>query len=292
METAWWFDWREDAERLPRADRVYFGHETCAQRLPSIARAAELCRRAADGGTAVTLVLPCLTERGMAVGLRLVAHLVATFESLEVVASDWGLLRELSLRKLATPVVGRLLTAQHTDPRILRVVAPRSGVPGDRAVHPRETPTAALRHAIHLDGTLCDVEWRSPSPALVEHYRSCWIDRQEVMALLQDWGIHSCELSNTPQGIVFGRVAGWSCSLHVPEVLVAVMRQCPGPGEDMAGPAPCATCTGDRGEIPWSCDTLPVPFFRRDNALYYRWARQPQELADLPIDRLVYASGR
>lgn len=292
METACWCNWREESEPMPRAERLYFGHETCEQRLPSVSRAAELCRRAADRGTAVTLVLPCLTERGMAAALGLVEHLAPLVPSLEVVASDWGLLRELSLQKLATPAVGRLLTAQHTDPRIVRVVGPRPGVPVDRAVHPREARATAPRQAVHLDGTLCDVEWRSPSPALVDHYRSCWIDRPDVLALLQDWRIRRCELSNTPQGIAFSRVPGWSCSLHVPEVLVTVMRRCPGPGENLDGPAPCATCTADREEVPWSCDTLPVPFFRRDNALYYRWDRWPRGLADLPIDRLVYAPRR
>jgi hypothetical protein len=215
------------------------------------------------------LVVPFLTDRGIFKSLRLVERLVGIVERLEVVSSDWGFVHELGSRNLADPVLGRLLTAQHTDPRMGRLVGTNVGV--------------AERRAIHMDGTLCDVQRRAPSAALVEHFRCCWIDRPEVVALLQDWGIYRCELSNTLQGIHLQAIPDWSYSLHMPEVLVAVTRPRPQPRDGVVPPA--HSPVGETTE--WTCGGVSVPFFQRDNALYYRWNHEPTNLADLPINRIV-----
>jgi hypothetical protein len=195
-----------------------------------------------------------------------------------VVCSDWGLLHELGRYPGATIVLGRLLTAQVTDPRMLRILE-----------HPH--PGRALRQIAHVDGTRCALKARRASSGLQRHYRSCWVDKPQAIALLAQHGISRCELSNAAQGLELA-FPGVRYTLHIPEVLVTVMRFCPGQGEDFNQKprrCPCAGHPASGQAVPWFHATLPVELFRRDNALYYNWPAHPANLHGLPVDRIVSA---
>lgn len=283
MEQAVWYDWRRRDRELPPADRIYYGHETCEHLLPSRRHAQAFAARLAQHpGTRLSLVTPFLTDRGLRRTLALIdclrTGLRTGLDELEVVCSDWGLVHELSRERTASVVLGRLLTAQITDPRILRLMA-------------QSPPGQTSRPIRHLDGTPCTLNPEPPSFGLQRHYRSCWVDRPQAITLLAQYGIGRCELSNAAQGIELA-FSGMRYSLHIPAVLVTVMRTCPGRGEDFNQPSQDCPCTGTPAAsrmVTWSHATLPVNLFRRDNALYYHWSARPPNLGRLPVDRIVTA---
>jgi hypothetical protein len=277
MEKALWYDWRGCDRPLPKADRIYYGHETCEHLLPSRRRVQAFAARLAQSPeTRLSLVTPFLSDKGLRRALVLIDSLLAHMGELEVVCSDWGLVHELSRERRVTLVLGRLLTAQITDPRIPRLLE-------------KSHPETTLRETRQVDGTRCALKPGCASASLGRHYRSCWVDKPEAVALLTRYGIGRCELSNAAQGIEL-TFSGMRYTLHMPEVLVAVMRSCPGRNEDFNRPlaaCPCSRHWAGGQEVAWSHATLPMELFRRDNALYYHWSAMPADLHHLPVDRLT-----
>ncbi len=276
IEHAQWYEGLRQDGHFPDAERLYFGHETCEHLLPSPAVALSFLDRLGQGsGTKVSLVTPFLSPQGLKKTLALVELMRERLGELEVICSDWGLVHHLARHRLAEPVVGRLLVAQITDPCIGRFV--------DQ--HPS---SQAARQVRHLDGTDCRLQAKLASDPLRSHYRSCWTDKPEALALLSHCGVRRCEISNVLQGIELTSQSGLRYSLHLPEVLVTLMRRCPGHGEDFARRAPCPCEGGDAGStVRWLHAALPVELYRRDNALYYHWPTCPANLCDLPVDRIV-----
>jgi hypothetical protein len=270
LEQAVWVDCRAPMAADLAASRVYFGHETCERLLPAAGAIAGWAKSALDRGVALTLVTPWLTNAGLDRARRLIECLLAIDGRLEVVCSDWGLLDVLAGEQAATPVVGRLLAARPADPRLMRMFA------GGRE-----------RTLTHLDGTECRLKYQPPSAGLARHYRGCWLDRPELISWFLSRGVRRAEIDNTGQGIELVRHPGWWWSLHAPEVLVAVMRQCPGAGEDFNAQAACPSTRCVAPVVPWSVPGYPVALQRRQNALYYQWPHLPANLEGLPIDRIV-----
>ncbi len=274
VEEAFWVDWRAPALRLPSGRRAYFGHETCEGALPPIAAARELALRLGGEGRALSLVAPFLTPAGLESALRLVDAVREVDGGLEVVCGDWGLLSRLAREGGLALAVARTLAAQPADPRLLRMLPPaRQADPG--------------RRIRHLDGTEARLRRRPPSPELLAHHRSTWLDRDEVVAWLRSLGVSRAELSNVGQGLAVGRRPGWSWSLHLPWVLVSAMRGCPDPGERIRLSASCPPGACRPSPVAWRCAGLPVELVRRDNALYYQWTALPADLGAMSIDRLV-----
>lgn len=274
MERAYWIDWSVPNDVPEQAQRVYFGHETCQALIPTPAQSRELVSVLRDRAVSASLVTPFLTNDGLASVARLIDNLAGLGE-LEVICSDWGLLRHLSVTGAAKPVIGRALAAQATDPRIARMLSP-------------STTQEPARRVRHIDGSACILKHRPPPESLAQHLRATWLNKPSVTGFLTGLGVSRCEVSNTAQGLLLQPVPGLSYSLHVSDVLVAIMQRCPGQGEDFnASPAcPRPGCLTD--QIEWGLSGLPMQVFRRGNALYYRCRGLPANLADLPIDRLVY----
>lgn len=278
MEYAIWCDWRQPPEDFNQlVGRIYFGHETCEHLLPSRPEAITFLDRLAVGpDTGITLVTPFLSPNELQRTLDLIHSLAERLGHLEVVCSDWGLVYALHSHSMVTVVLGRLLTAQVTDPRLTRLVS--GGCP--------EPPPKTI---LHVDGTVCVLKSAQPTVPLQIHYQGCWVDRAEAIALLSHYGVQRCELNNTAQGIDLGS-SDLRYTLHLPHVLVSVMRTCPGDREDFnARPqCPCSPQSASGQTIPWFHSTLPFDLFRRDNALYYKWPEPPENLDSLPVDRIVY----
>lgn len=270
LEQAVWVDWRAPLPAELTAPRVYFGHETCERLLPSAAAISEWARSALDRGVALTLVTPFLTNPGLDRARRLIDCLSAIDGAVEVVCSDWGLLDVLARERAVTPVVGRLLAARPADPRLMRMFA------GGRE-----------RTLTHLDGTACRLKHQPPGAQLARHYRGCRFDRPETISWFQSIGVRRAEIDNTGHGIDLAGFPGWWFSLHAPEVLVAVMRRCPGLGEDFGAPAACPSSRCGAPAVEWKMPGFPVALRRRQNALFYDWPDLPGNLASLPIDRIV-----
>jgi len=277
IETSYWYNWQKGNEKFPSVKRLYYGHETCQYLLPHIDTACEFARFALDQSSVkLSLVTPFLSDAGIKNVLKLIDSLLKILGELEVICSDWGLLYYLSQNNIATPVIGRLLAGQVSDPRIKRIVNNSSDFSRERNIK-------------HIDGTSSVLKQKKPSKALNLHYQSCCIDKDETIAYLSECEIKRCELSNVAQGINLSKTK-YRYSLHVPDVLVSVMRKCPGNEENFNRPSscPCSNISSSENEIKWSHPSFPVDIFRRDNALYYKFPALPDNLLYLPIDRIVY----
>jgi len=103
---------------LGLASRVYFGHETCARRLPlrsEIIKAYSLCL---SSGMNMSLVLPYAGERDMGSITSAMEIFSAVNPGGEVILNDFGLINVASEKNIPVKVVlGRLLSRQKRDPR-------------------------------------------------------------------------------------------------------------------------------------------------------------------------------
>ena len=270
LEQAVWVDWRAPLSPELSPARVYFGHESCERMLPTAGAISGWAKSVFDRGVTLTLVTPFLTNQGLDHARRLIDCLSAIDGKIEVVCSDWGLLDVLAREKVATPVVGRLLAARPADPRLMRMFA-----------------GGQERTLTHLDGTVCRLKYRPPSIELARHFRGCWYHRPELISWFLSRGVRRAEIDNTGHGIGLEEFPGWTYSLHAPEVLVAVMRRCPGIGEDFSAPAACPSNRCGEPAVEWKAPGFPVALQRRQNALYYEWSGLPDNIASLPIDRIV-----
>ncbi len=275
LETAYWVDWRYAPSIQKPGTRMYFGHETCPNLLPPVRSAVEFAKKVVDNGGQVTYVTPFLTEDACRHAVKTIEHLRRIVDDCEVVCGDWGLVHILTTERLANPVAGRLLTLQVADPTLGALCRN----------HPTVPATTRLRH---LDGTWCRLLPQSASPAIVDHYRTTWVDRLAAIDFLNKLGLTRCELNNVCQGLKLRPGGTMSYSLHLPDVLVSVMRACPALGEDFDPATPCQDSTCDGRQVAWIADDDSIPLFRQANALYYRHDNPPADLATMPIDRLVH----
>jgi hypothetical protein len=105
---------------LPGAapSRVYVGNETCERLLPEPRAIGSWIAAAAEGGLALSLVLPPLSRGGLAKAEEAVRALEGVAGS-EVVANDWGTVHRLKTRyPERTIVLGRLTHKLLRDPRL------------------------------------------------------------------------------------------------------------------------------------------------------------------------------
>lgn len=274
-EIAYFVDWRSKRPITTSADRIYFGHETCQYLLPSPQKARDLVNYYQGQGKEITLVTPFLTEKGLSNTSRLIDGLITRHDRLEIVCSDIGLLHYLSRNRIGVPVIGRLLTKQRTDPRLNRMLS-------DSYI---EQSFGKVRH---MDGTLCELKFQPPSNEFIRLIQNVPLARSKILQHFTSKGIHRCEISNTPQGIILNEVSTVSFSLHVSDIPLAVIRQCPGKGEDYEKRSTCPKCTP--APIPYICPTFPTKVYRRENGLFYLNTQLPDNLNDLPIDRIIYRS--
>ncbi|MBN2053548.1 hypothetical protein JW905_01415 [bacterium] len=253
--------WRpEDLDRFDsECDRLYYGHEFCQRLIPSSFELAAAVDRAAAAGAAMTLVLPFVTNEGLASGLTIVEQfLEASPRFPEIVVNDWGMAHELKQRGIpAALVLGRLLTKQKRGPRILTMA--------------KKLPASVIEHFKH-------------SNIDVPHYEAF---------LREELGIVRVELDNTLQGIA--RVSRLPASLYHPFAYVTTTRQCLTARCEQPGRNPRELVACGRECRLYGFELrhpdMPVPLYIRGNTQFFRNDRLPDDLAALCIDRLVETVG-
>ncbi|HQT96799.1 MAG TPA: hypothetical protein PK416_02830 [Thermodesulfobacteriota bacterium] len=252
------------------ASRVYVGNETCERLLPTPQAIGSWVSSAREGRIALSLVLPPLSQDGLAKAEAAVRALEGVEDS-EVVANDWGTVHRLRSRHPGLAIVlGRLTHKMLRDPRL-----------ADYFDSP-QAPMSA-RSALCRSGEL------APGfRALMERYG---IGRREIDPFLQPLEEDEWE----------GR--GERLSVHLPYQFVTMGRGClpaamhrEGKGKFVAG-GPCRTeCAKYAVEF-----RVPVPggngagthLLSLGNALYHAVPPHVSErvLARLPslerVDRIV-----
>lgn len=260
---------------LPDARRLYFGHEFCEKLLPDtadLAHVADFCR-ANDLG--LTLVTPPVTQPGLARVGELLAWLEAHDAADEVVINDYGVLHLLRrLHPRFEPVLGRLMSQQQRDPRIMRLLA-GDAVP--RLVGGR---------------FVLDVPLPDEAAAL---YRATSLSAVRTQRVLRALGVHRVELDNPLHGFDYeGGDGGAAASLYVPFGVVATSRRCTADPRRVAPPFGdhLTACERDcrRNAFELTADHIAVPLYRRGATLFFRNEVVPDdaELTRRHVDRVVH----
>ena len=265
----------EARDPLPSVRRLYFGHEFCEKLLPDardLARVADFCQAK---GLRLTLVTPPVTQPGLARVGELLDWLEAHQAADEVVINDYGVLHLLRRRHpRLEPVLGRLMSKQQRDPRIMRLLA------GAGAPRP-------------VDGRLVlDVALPDEAAAL---YRATPLSAVRTQRLLRALGVRRVELDNPLHGFDYeGGDDGAAASLYVPFGVVATSRRCTADPRRIARPFTdrLTTCVRDCRPTAFelSAEHIAAPLYRRGNTLFFRNEAVPDdaELTRRHVDRVVH----
>jgi hypothetical protein len=269
-----WYGWRDLPDHLPRPEllqRLYLGAETCELSLPEKKFTKDCCQKVIDAGYDITIVTSLMSYRTFDRHLDLVEYLSGCHSALEVVCNDWGFLHAVRERFDGELILGRLLAHQCTDPRLATFDRPDLQRPLERDIP-------------HVDGFPVRLTYHRPDPILLAHHRQTSIDCHEMLDLFRSFGVRRFEISNLLQGVEIHAADDFCVSLHLPEVLVAMARDCslffPRMSCDQVG----CRCT-DRKQI--GQEGFPVPLYSTGNAVYYNNHTMPQDLAARRIDRLI-----
>lgn len=179
----------------PRWRRLYFGHEFCERRVPSVHDVRRAYEAAAAEGLAFSLLTGYVTDRGLARLRPVLAWLSGLGDPrVEIVINDWGVARTVRRdHARLQPVLGRLMNRMLRDPRIMPAIA-RSRAPDDaKAAMCRSSLTAPV-----------------------------------FRALLKRMGVGRVEFDNLIQGLDMDvRRLGLAGSLYLPYGYIVTGRICP-----------------------------------------------------------------
>lgn len=236
--------------------RVYFGNEFCDELIPSPEDLKEALSIVLGDNKRFTLMTCYVSEHKIRRYWCLLETLAQTIPAGEVVINDWGLLA-VCLENGLTPVLGRLLTRQKRDPRIVDFV--------QKVVSPAR----------------CRLQQMGLNDATID--------------FLKQHRIHRIELDNLSQGIDPGQIrdSGMSYSVYVPFGYVTTSRICFFRNKDrergekfMIGPC-AAACRG--GRILRLRNKQMQPFlFMKGNTVFAKNPRKPFFGPGQSVDRLVY----
>lgn len=257
MERAIFITKVEDLKYITQKySRLYFGNEFCQRLIPNKKDLSKVLEFSLKEKLDFSLVTPYVTDEGLEKLLSLFELISKEIPNIEVVINDWGVLRTLRREypKLV-PILGRLLTKQSNDPR---VIALKSKV------------SEKLYH--HYKRSSCD-------PPLVENF-------------LVSQGIKRIELDNLLQGIE--RIpSSLRASLHIPYVYLAVTRLCPSNSckkrtEPIRAIFPChKECRRYTFQLLYR--DIPQELWLKGNTLFFINEILPPEMEEIGIDRIVYA---
>lgn len=242
----------------PRYSRIYFGNEFCRGLIPSREELAKVMDFVLSNNLGFTFVTGFATDADINYLKDLLSDVSLRLPGSEIVVNDWGFLNVAGGYKL-TPVIGRLLSKQRRDPRILNLM--------------RKLPQKAADCLKSSGG----------GPYL--------------RRLLHKKSVNRLEIDNLPQGIILNGAAiaeGFKYSLYFPFNYVATSRECPfnngrlAPGDGR--PAGCGRkCRGTI--ITLKHRTMPLPLYMKGNTIFIENRNIPESLSSKGIDRIVYQYG-
>jgi len=180
-----------DLVDLPdRYKRIYFGNEFCQRLIPADKELNQVLDITLSKGLQFTFVTGFVTDAALDYLKDLLAIISGRDPKAEVVINDWGMLNAVKEHNL-TPVIGRLLTKQKRDPRMVNL--------------PRRLPQKA-----------------------VECSKASGIS-QYLIRFLKDNSVERLEIDNLPQSIRISdyvKAGITHLSMYFPFNYVTTSRQC------------------------------------------------------------------
>lgn len=251
-------------------ERIYYGNEFCEKLIPSIETLEKFYRLVKAKNKHFTFVTPFVTNSGLEKVSRLLDFLNKQ-PDVEVVFNDWGVLKVMkSSFGNIEPVLGRLLSKQRRDPRMLSILLNKQHVKEIRG-HDKNTRILLLPKKV-------------PN-ALLEHYRASVINAPIFQNYLLSQGIHRVEIDNLLWGVDLKIARDIKVSIYLPYGYITTTRTC---GRVTLTNAAC------RKEckiyyLQLENRSLPTTFYSIGNTVFYKQAIPGDEyLRKLGITRIVY----
>ncbi len=235
--------------------RIYFGHESCERRIPSLSELKKAKKLCEENCNSFSLITPFCTDAG----LKKIGPLLKGLSSYdEVIVNDFGVLKLAAEKTRASLVCGRILNRQYRDPRIANF----KNAPNDMVEH--------LRSSAASSGLFRD---------LLEKLN---VRRIEFDNLLQGIGT---DLGGTH----------FSASLYYPFVFVAGTRFCLTANCSKlshAGRVGIFSCGKECLDFKFRLENKNFgdSLYMAGNALYFENKKLPSPLP-AKVDRLVFTAG-
>lgn len=246
METCLWVSpW----EKMPDSgyDRLYIGDEACGRFLTDGVLPRRL-HSVTSAGKRAGVIVPYLTPERETDFLRLLDQL---HDPVDMVVNDAGAFR-LIQRSIHTPILGRLLVRQNTDPAIASFFRDQPR----RLVYDGTEP-AVLEHvnpphslAVHFSG----------SPVFSDRTAALFLSGRETMTVMLDI---------LPHGMPKQLPDNYTAILNTENILVSVL--------------PCRSCEGcPDSEVLLGKTRANVPIYRKRNTCYYKLSESAGAVLEIP----------
>lgn len=253
-------------------DRIYLGNEFCENLIPILDTLKRGYFYAKAKNKKFTFVTPFVTNVGLT-RIEGLLNFLNNQKDVEVVFNDWGVFKLIKDKfKNLKPVLGRLLTKQRRDPRILKIFLDRQ----------------KFREILSPDKKRKTILFPKEVPrTLFEHYQASVINIPVFQEYLLSQGINRIEIDNLvwEMNVKVNKKIG--VSIYLPYGYITTSRMC---GKLTLTYAACKKeCK--KYFLQLEDESLPVPFYGIGNTIFYK-SKTPSNkyLEKLRIDRIVYQS--
>ncbi|MDP8216449.1 MAG: hypothetical protein P9L98_03920 [Candidatus Kaelpia imicola] len=251
-------------------DRIYFGNEFCENLIPTLDALKRWYFFTKNRNKEFTFVTPFVTNFGLKKLKKLLTFLNSQ-KNVEVVCNDWGVFKLIKDNfENLDPVLGRLLTKQRRDPRILKIF-----------LHKQKTikilnPNNKIKAMVYP---------KKVPYALFEHYQASIINSPIFQKYLLSQNINRVEIDNLVWKMNVKVNRKVKVSIYLPYGYITTARAC---GRLTLTYAACKKeCK--KYFLRLENNTLPVPFYGIGNTVFYK-SKSPSDkyLKKLGIDRIIY----
>ncbi len=239
-----------------RYSRIYFGNEFCQKLIPTREELEKILDFTLSKNLGFTFVTGFATDSDLNYLQDLLGIISNRIPNSEIVINDWGML-DIVRKYNLMPIVGRLLTKQKRDPRIL-----------------------------NLTGKLTEGALERLKAAAISSY---------LARFLKNNSVERMEIDNLPQGIStneYIKTEGLHISLYFPFNYVTTSRECifnNNPLQPEGGILPkCGKKCRLSNPIVLQHHTMPLPLYMKGNTVFLANRKMPDYLEQEGIDRIIY----
>lgn len=256
-------------KKIDEFDRVYYGNEFCENLIPNLSLLKNFYYKIKEQGKKFTFVAPYVTNKGITKLERIFEFLNNNL--IEVVFNDWGVFNLMVNNfKNIRPVLGRLLTKQKRDPRLLRVFA--------------NNQNNFSKDKLIKNNTVIFYPKKVPG-SLFKHCQSSLADSKIFQEYLISNGIQRVEIDNLAWKMSLNKNKKIGISLYLPYNYISTSRMC---GKVNLTYNSCQKeCK--KYMIKIEDEKLGVPIYSIGNTVFYKsnWPER-KYLERLGVDRIIY----
>lgn len=261
-------------------NRLYFGNEFCEKLSPHLNELKQVIRYCDKNKLNFSLVTPYVTNTGLENLEKLFLWLQNNKINCEVIINDYGVLNLINEKyQILLPVLGRLLTKQKRDPRILRLIESE----------PKKCNLFKNNNVYYI------ILPKKIPAALISYFKETNINVPIIQSFLSRCRIKRVEIDNLLQGINLGIPKNsLSVSLYVPYGYITTTRLCSANPFRNAKRFSCriSFCRKECGGyiLELRSQYMPIIIYKKGNTMFFKNKKVliQKELTEKGINRLVY----